>query len=1246
MRTIKTRRTKRINAPSVISIWENRVSHKNIPYSRIFSTEPYQILLARVLLFNSLINDIGYSSVLINLDINIVSRKFNISVAEIERYIKFIKPHIKFYINTILKYRSFIEIYRNLLISAMTISGVKRTTMSIGLDYSKQSNSYNVDIFGISNTDNDIMTETVDTTRLSLDRKHIQKIYNKTKQMVHKKIEASGFSDKRYKYEMRVLKGVITALKNETTIYDFIKAIVDFKKRTMAIVKNLENRYEYINNSASYTIKYNEYDLDDKYVKSGGLSFQISNMTKKEVAAEIASKVAELNRKNFVYRHILYDRNIKYESYNDDTLIYNSLDPYGDYIVHNNNSIKNYKRWTSYNAELNIDYEKYNNKKCIPVYLKHFVKNRKSKKNIYNTVEEVEADMRLITDDYTIYDLYMFCKNKDISCYAIDALGTVIIRLVSKKRLREPIICMICNNHIYPVTDPIKRKSIVSKKISSVYDSNIKINHRYSMIRPSSIKNGLSGENPMEIKIKNFIDKLLIKLNLNNNYVVYHKKEEIKKECGEPNCVINIDFGLKNATVYMDIKKISELFEKHASEGNIYHHEMSIVSYLVNKLYIDNITYIAINDYQEDIWKCCRLLGIPIADSYARILQFLKDTLPASAFNSECKKRFSRYSKYGETVSYKKGEGHSIDIRRAYTDAIMNTPKYMAIGPEQNWLCFEDTSSVHNEAMYIVHTTDHICLCGDGIYTGRRVKVALDDGLITRDDIKYYIKASYSKTGRVFKNELKTAMSLIDWNDQKDIINHFIGTLCKLNYDKSRNNIVSNDNMITGYDSGKLSIRKWKSIADNFSEKRREWKSNLYKVTINDKEDLMLNYYPIYCQIIDNTALRVYWKMKDVERLGFTVLKKKVDSLLINGPGVDLYVSKNYQLKKDIFKYGVWVSEGKSINDMPCKPITDKVKKAILTPSYNMDPASYPLDKNLLGSDITGITKNKLLYGKPGTGKTHDMLLILNSLDEKYKAVVVSFTNSRAADISTHVTRKNTKCMCMDKFLVEYEDHDYIFIDEVFFMPISYLYILYKLPGIKIAAGDPYQMIFDIYSSEGSVLNAIVKLVLAMCGTRIEKAGKNYRFDAELYKIIADPNNPKIDLVNKISLLDSISPEYTHIVYYNKTRKNILKMYRNEKLHRNTDSPYICKKNGNYDVKDDGTIVKMYNGMVMKYSDIKKEKLKYFELGFAITCHKAQGKTIKNKVVIHDIERLKKEKRVLYTALTRVKKFKDLYICK
>ena len=51
-------------------------------------------------------------------------------------------------------------------------------------------------------------------------------------------------------------------------------------------------------------------------------------------------------------------------------------------------------------------------------------------------------------------------------------------------------------------------------------------------------------------------------------------------------------------------------------------------------------------DYQEDIWKCCILLGVPIVDTYAKILQFLKDILPASSFNKGTLETINQYSKY------------------------------------------------------------------------------------------------------------------------------------------------------------------------------------------------------------------------------------------------------------------------------------------------------------------------------------------------------------------------------------------------------------------------------------------------------------------------------------------------------------------------------------------------------------------------------------------------------------------------
>lgn len=60
---------------------------------------------------------------------------------------------------------------------------------------------------------------------------------------------------------------------------------------------------------------------------------------------------------------------------------------------------------------------------------------------------------------------------------------------------------------------------------------------------------------------------------------------------------------------------------------------------------------------------------------------------------------------------------------------------------------------------------------------------------------------------------------------------------------------------------------------------------------------------------------------------------------------------------------------------------------------------------------------------------------------------------------------------------------------------------------------------------------------------------------------------------------------------------------------------------------------------------IEERFLNNFVLGFAYTCHKAQGATISGKFAIHEIGRMcQADKRLLYTALTRGKDFDDISI--
>ena len=276
-------------------------------------------------------------------------------------------------------------------------------------------------------------------------------------------------------------------------------------------------------------------------------------------------------------------------------------------------------------------------------------------------------------------------------------------------------------------------------------------------------------------------------------------------------------------------------------------------------------------------------------------------------------------------------------------------------------------------------------------------------------------------------------------------------------------------------------------------------------------------------------------------------------------------------------------------------------------------------------------------------------------MNKKKKVLYITFTNCCAADLQIKMkdmvnieftgtklknaleSIKDMKFMCIDKYFCDYKYYDLICIDEVYFMPIRYLYILAQTDNKLLGCGDPFQLSFDMFRSEGKIKKVYWDLMNQVF-PNFKMLTDNKRSDQKLVKE-GNPTSPSLKNVKRISIGKTIHPDFVHITYTNKTRKRILEKYVNMGYDKLDNAPYMCTKN----IKSQN----LYNGLIKTYKELNKNT-KHFVLAYATTVYKAQGKTIHKKMVIHDLKFMEKEENIdmLYTAMRRVTKFDLLHIIK
>jgi hypothetical protein len=273
------------------------------------------------------------------------------------------------------------------------------------------------------------------------------------------------------------------------------------------------------------------------------------------------------------------------------------------------------------------------------------------------------------------------------------------------------------------------------------------------------------------------------------------------------------------------------------------------------------------------------------------------------------------------------------------------------------------------------------------------------------------------------------------------------------------------------------------------------------------------------------------------------------------------------------------------------------------------------------------------------------MLEAIGDIPEDMKIVVTALSWCRAMDCqrrceALYPGRKNIEYMCLECVFLKNSNWDYIIVDEIFALPVTFLYILYQLPAIKYGAGDHNQMVFDLFSDEGDLFDQYQEVISAMFPTRIMLT-EIHRFDQKMQEVLKDPGCPSYNLVQRVTLKDSIDPSFIHITLSNRKRHEILKAYRERGFDTLPDAPYMARK------RDDR--LGIFNGTVCKYKDIAARDLDKFELAYAITNTKAQGSEYDTKVVIHEWDGMlfhdgTGPKRILYTALGRAKSYDRMFL--
>lgn len=870
--------------------------------------------------------------------------------------------------------------------------------------------------------------------------------------------------------------------------------------------------------------------------------------------------------------------------------------------------------------------------KCVPDWIIYKYKDVKGFKKIcnYETIQTLslmgEGDGEDEDDEeykepnkygYTIQHIQRFCKNIGINLYVLNNGRLEIYDRRENVKRKVPLVIEVKNNHLYPITD----KHIISK-LGSVVGGNLK-----------------------DIKTDKFQE-------VSNEKKILTEKVFNTEKVESWDWLVNTMYQ-SNTMVY--------------TADNL-----NIINGQLQKFNLNGKNYIC--DYNEDLHKY-------FGDDYEGqneiflLNQYIKD-VPKSYLNNDIKDALFRENvKHrthygiccGEDISPDDDSVIKYDINKHYKSVMMN--------PFDDWIMLDFNSTIErvedvnvwnfdNEfGLYYVETTDLTILHQSNWYSNTILKYAYDNDVIFT--CKYFIKGK-----RHNKNMLKDMIDEIE-KDVKDpcvkklIVNAISGYMGKTHSTHTSAIVDTDDNAVFENFFKLRNVERKQMYFKKHSIPNTEEDDNLNINVCGETsvKEIVNNNLPIYIQILDFANIVLH---KHIKNIGGTLVARKTDAFWIHEPedepelndeigGLKLE-NKSYVGMMNLNRDAIYTMKDDSFNNIEINDSNDYER-------------------------IIDIVKEKsiMLLGRAGVGKTY----VLNKIQEEYgnKCIALAFTNKATNNLGGHTIHN---CIGIDgdgKINAKYyhsklSNVEVIIVDEISMLNVDlwkiFEMIKHTKPNIRFVLSGDYRQLPPI-EEDGLYDYFNHPVIKYICDyNRIELTVVK-RYDNELYEFSEKVWNNKITKKDIRSMTKNdvklIYNADTNIVWTNKKRKQINKMCNNYHS-KNADKIFMVEYKGDENKYNEDIIlykgVKLLCNISCKKLDIRKnetlivdkfddkniyigekvipiDKLhKTFILGYAMTTYKSQGDTYDGLINIFECYKLMEDKRFLYTAITRTRKFENV----
>lgn len=794
----------------------------------------------------------------------------------------------------------------------------------------------------------------------------------------------------------------------------------------------------------------------------------------------------------------------------------------------------------------------------------------KSKTNTDTIIEDVvEYDCE--TDGVNIIQATLFMRYMRINMKVIDENKKLFYEYICPNRRKSipSLFFLMCDAHCYPVVNKKLRKMMQNTRLKSIP---IRIEHiikeKESKKKTTEIKQTDILEIPYEytFQTEQEIDYLF------NNST--HKNKSF--------FIVNDNVHLKDVFLNVFKYKNERLYYKQTTGG-----EMTQIQLPNGNTLYKNADY-------KRIIPICKQLKLTFNNHrYTSILthlnnkhKFINLASLSSNFNNHTLDILQKYlvrKNWTETYNHSiknKTNIYKYDINKCYSHILQNSN-------DIEWLQFDVSSemqpfyhqrdSIQDNGLYYVQTNQNVLLSKTGLYIPQLVRMALQNNLIQRSNIKYKLIGKSTQTNE-FSTFIKYIYETFDSKDAKQMVNHFIGMLGRTKKKIGSIHYVSN------IEHAYAQFCKTQSRKTTIDTVLYQENNNTMWCVDNTKEvDMKYSNHIIQTQIVQLGRCALY---KHILKSKGTLIKTSTDSFIVYNPTYKPNTSNTIgHLKKQSItdkEYEKIMQYTNQTHRHSTQFKTNHLNHPLL---YKKSIRTIKIDDEYDMHEIMEkiYNRNVFINGSAGSGKSTIIKRLKKEYTKENKVVkICSFTNvaSEMLDGNTLHNTFGVDASGRSNVLNTTSDIDVIIVDEVSMMPLPFyneiLHLKNNNPKLRIIlVGDMCQLepVNDVMITERHVI--FKELLQYKLELHIDKRQTNTnttytRMKQCIRNHIALENDPytEPDEINQLDIQNLMQvftkrqgDEKMHIVYTNEKRKEINQyMMEKESMNIPNDEKIILTK--------------------------------------------------------------------------------------